>query len=45
VVTTEKDAVKLTNFTRELDDIDVYYLKIKFQLDDEDSFKGFIFGV
>ncbi len=45
VVTTEKDAVKLTNFTRELDDIDVYYLKIKFQLDDEDSFKGFIFEV
>lgn len=45
VVTTEKDAVKLTNFTRELDDIDVYYLKIKFQLDDEEAFKGFIFGV
>lgn len=45
VVTTEKDAVKLTNFARELDDIDIYYLKIKFSLDDEDSFKGFIFGV
>lgn len=43
VVTTEKDAVKLTKFSRELDDIDIYYLKIKFQMDDEDSFKGFIF--
>jgi len=43
VVTTEKDAVKLTKFSRELDDIDVYYLKIKFKMDDEDSFKGFIF--
>jgi len=43
VVTTEKDAVKLTKFSRELDDIDIYYLKIKFLLDDEDSFKGFIF--
>jgi tetraacyldisaccharide 4'-kinase len=45
VVTTEKDAVKLTQFSRELDDIDIYYLKIKFILDDEDSFNGFIFEV
>lgn len=45
VVTTEKDAVKLTRFARELDDIDIYYLKIKFDLDDEDGFKGFIFKV
>jgi tetraacyldisaccharide 4'-kinase len=45
VVTTEKDAVKLTKFSREMDDIDIYYLKIKFALDDEDAFKGFIFGV
>ena len=45
VVTTEKDAVKLTQFSRELDDIDIYYLKIKFLLDDEDSFNGFIFEV
>ncbi len=43
VVTTEKDAVKLTKFSREMDDIDIYYLKIKFCLDDEDAFKGFIF--
>ncbi|MBT8377735.1 MAG: tetraacyldisaccharide 4'-kinase [Ignavibacteria bacterium] len=43
VVTTEKDAVKLSNFSKELDDIDIYFLKIKFKIDDEDSFKGFIF--
>jgi tetraacyldisaccharide 4'-kinase len=43
VVTTEKDAVKLIKFSRELDDIDIYYLKIKFQIDDEDSFNSFIF--
>ncbi len=43
VVTTEKDAVKLTKFSRELDDIDIFYLKIKFQMDDEDSFNDFIF--
>jgi tetraacyldisaccharide 4'-kinase len=45
VVTTEKDAVKLTKFSREMDDIDIYYLKIKFILDDEEAFKGLIFGV
>jgi tetraacyldisaccharide 4'-kinase len=45
VVTTEKDAVKLTKFAREMDDIDIYYLKIKFALDDEEAFKGFIFTV
>src|SRR4030066_398727 len=45
VVTTEKDAVKLTKFPLEMDDIDIYYLKIKFSLDDEEAFKGFIFGV
>jgi tetraacyldisaccharide 4'-kinase len=44
VVTTEKDAVKLMSFSRELDDIDIFYLKIKFRLDDEDSFKRFIFA-
>ena len=42
VVTTEKDAVKLTNFSRELDDIQIFYLKIKFIMDDEDSFKNFV---
>lgn len=38
VITTEKDAVKLTEFSKELDDIDVFYLKIEIKIDDEDSF-------
>ncbi len=38
VVTTEKDAVKLTKFSKELDDLDIFYLKIKMVLDDEKSF-------
>jgi len=42
VVTTEKDAVKLMNFTRELDDIDIFYLKIKLNMDDPESFNKFI---
>ena len=45
VVTTEKDAVKLTGYSRELDDIDIYYLKIKFILDAEDSFYDLIFRI
>ena len=42
VVTTEKDAVKLSKFSNELDDIDIFYLKIELEMDDEDSFKSFI---
>jgi tetraacyldisaccharide 4'-kinase len=42
VVTTEKDAVKLSKYSIELDDIDIYYLKIKMKMDDENSFKEFI---
>jgi len=42
VVTTEKDAVKLMNFSKELDDIEIFYLKIKFVMDDEESFRNFI---
>ena len=42
VVTTEKDAVKLTSYTVELDDIDVFYLKIKMKMDAESSFRNFI---
>ncbi len=42
VVTTEKDAVKLFKFSKELDDIDIFYLKIKLQMDNEDSFKAFL---
>jgi len=42
VVTTQKDAVKLAGFSRELDDIDIYYLKIRLRLDEEEEFEQFI---
>jgi tetraacyldisaccharide 4'-kinase len=42
VITTEKDAVKLTKFSREFDDIDLFYLKIKLCMDDEKSFKQYL---
>lgn len=42
VITTEKDAVKLTKFSREFDDIDIFYLKIKLCMDDEELFKKYL---
>lgn len=42
VVTTEKDAVKLTQFSKELDDIDIYFLKIELKMDNENEFEDFI---
>ena len=42
VVTTQKDAVKLIEYSRELDDIDIFYLKIELKLDEEKKFKEFI---
>lgn len=42
VVTTEKDAVKLSRFNRELDDVDIFYLKINLCMDDEESFKQYL---
>ncbi len=42
VVTTEKDAVKLSRFKRELDDIEIFYLKINLCMDDEESFKQYL---
>jgi tetraacyldisaccharide 4'-kinase len=42
VVTTQKDAVKLSKFSKELDDIDIYYLKIELKVDDEESFRKYI---
>jgi len=44
VITTEKDAVKLMRFSKELDDIDIYYLKIEMELDSENEFENFIFN-
>jgi tetraacyldisaccharide 4'-kinase len=42
VVTTQKDAVKLMEFSKELYDIDIFYLKIELKLDEEERFKEFI---
>jgi tetraacyldisaccharide 4'-kinase len=42
VVTTEKDAVKLSKYSKELDDIDIYYLKIELRMDNEKEFEKFI---
>ena len=42
VVTTEKDAVKFSKYTKELDDIDIYYLKIEMEIDDHEKFRTFI---
>jgi tetraacyldisaccharide 4'-kinase len=43
VITTQKDAVKLVSFSKEFDDIDIFYLKIKMEMSDEGSFNKFIF--
>ncbi len=45
VITTEKDAVKLTNFRNELDDIDIYYLKIELKIENEDQFDNELFKI
>lgn len=38
VLTTQKDAVKLMDYSKELDDIDIYFLKIEVIMEDESSF-------
>lgn len=45
VVTTQKDAVKLKKFAKELDDIDIYYLKIDLKIEKEEEFKETIFNI
>jgi tetraacyldisaccharide 4'-kinase len=42
VVTTQKDAVKLVKFSKEFDDIDIFYLKIHMEIDEKDEFRNFI---
>ncbi len=42
VLTTQKDAVKLNKFSKEFDDIDLYYLKIELKLDEQDKFEELI---
>ena len=39
VVTTQKDYVKLKAFSKELDDIDIYYLKIDMEIENESEFQ------
>lgn len=39
VLTTQKDAVKLFKFSKDLDDIDIYYLKIKLMLENQEKFE------
>jgi tetraacyldisaccharide 4'-kinase len=38
VLTTQKDAVKLMAFRKELDDIDIYYLKIELVMEEQNKF-------
>lgn len=42
VITTEKDAVKLSGFSKEFDDVDIFYLKINLCMDDEELFKQYL---
>lgn len=42
VLTTQKDAVKLIKYAKELDDIDIYYLKIELKLEEQELFEKFI---
>jgi len=42
VVTTHKDAVKLAQYSRQLDDIDIYYLRIEMEFDNKEEFDGFV---
>ncbi|MEG8945994.1 tetraacyldisaccharide 4'-kinase [Rosettibacter firmus] len=45
VLTTQKDAVKLTKFSKELDDIDIYYLKIEMKLENQEVFENLILNI
>jgi len=45
VLTTQKDAVKLTNYSLDMDDIDIYYLKIDLVIEKEDEFKSEVFKI
>lgn len=42
VITTQKDAVKLTHYAKELDDIDIYYLKIDLEIEDKEEFNNLL---
>lgn len=42
VITTQKDAVKLKQYARELDDIDIYALTIELVMEEHEEFKTFV---
>ncbi len=42
VITTQKDAVKLLHFKKELDDVDIYFLKIKMNFENSEEFDSYI---
>jgi len=42
VITTHKDAVKLNRFKRELDDIDIYFLRIEMEIENKKEFEELI---
>ena len=42
VLTTQKDSVKFTKYSKELDDIDIYYLKIELRIDEQKEFNELI---
>jgi len=42
VLTTQKDSVKFTKYSKELDDIDIYYLKIELRIDEQEEFNELI---
>ena len=42
VLTTHKDAVKLSRYSKELDDIDIFYLKIELEVEEKEEFNEFI---
>lgn len=45
VLTTQKDAVKLSKFSKELDDIDIYYLKIDIVFEEAEKFEKQIIDI
>lgn len=42
VITTQKDAVRLYPFSKEFDDVDIYYLKIELKFDRQKEFDEFV---
>ena len=44
VVTTQKDSVKLIKYSDAFDDVEIFYLKIELNMEDEKGFKNFIFN-